>query len=459
MSTITTLNDWITWNSFRTQVNTNFSNLNTDKAELSGGTFTWDISVPDEAYGVGWNWSMEVPTKNALYDKIETISGGGSVATDAIWDAKGDLAWGTGVNTASRLPIGTNGQVLTADSAEATGLKWSNPAGGGDALTSGTLAQFASTTSLELKGVISDETGSGSLVFATSPTLVTPVLGVATATSINGATITSGTLNGSVTGTNTGDNATNTTYTTLATTLSTANTWSAIQTFLSGMFGLRNVANTFTSFFTNTNTASRTYTLKDASWTLAFTTDITGTNSGTNTGDQTSIVGITGTKAQFDTACTDGNFLYSGDLATTAEINTGTANKPMPVDQYVASNRNVRYIDIYAIDKATDNAVGTNICGAFECPFTGTITEIGAYVETAWVTGTSVWDVNKNGTTIMTTNKLSIDSAEVSTRTAATAPTLTTTAITAGDLLTIDTDSLSTTKPKGFHLRIWIRLT
>lgn len=42
-------------------------------------------------------------------------------------------------------------------------------------------------------------------VFATSPTLVTPVLGVATATSINGATITSGTLNGSVTGTNTGD--------------------------------------------------------------------------------------------------------------------------------------------------------------------------------------------------------------------------------------------------------------
>lgn len=35
---------------------------------------------------------------------------------------------------------------------------------------------------------------------------------------------------------------------------------------------------------------------------------------GTNTGDQTSIVGISGTKAQFDTACTDGNFLYVGDV-------------------------------------------------------------------------------------------------------------------------------------------------
>src|SRR3989304_431114 len=39
-----------------------------------------------------------------------------------------------------------------------------------------------------------------------------------------------------------------------------------------------------------------------------------GTSSGTNTGDQTSIAGIQGTKAQFDTAVTDGNFLYSGDI-------------------------------------------------------------------------------------------------------------------------------------------------
>lgn len=42
---------------------------------------------------------------------------------------------------------------------------------------------------------------------------------------------------------------------------------------------------------------------------------VSGSNlSGTNTGDQSSIVGITGTKAQFDTACSDGNFLYVGDV-------------------------------------------------------------------------------------------------------------------------------------------------
>ena len=53
----------------------------------------------------------------------------------------------------------------------------------------GKLSQFAATTSAELAGVISDETGTGALVFATSPALTTPSLGVATATSVNGTTI------------------------------------------------------------------------------------------------------------------------------------------------------------------------------------------------------------------------------------------------------------------------------
>ncbi len=47
----------------------------------------------------------------------------------------------------------------------------------GAALTSGKLSQFAATSSSELAGVISDETGTGALVFANTPTLVTPTLG------------------------------------------------------------------------------------------------------------------------------------------------------------------------------------------------------------------------------------------------------------------------------------------
>jgi hypothetical protein len=38
------------------------------------------------------------------------------------------------------------------------------------------LSVFSATTSAQLKGVLSDETGSGAAVFGTSPTLVTPVI-------------------------------------------------------------------------------------------------------------------------------------------------------------------------------------------------------------------------------------------------------------------------------------------
>jgi hypothetical protein len=51
------------------------------------------------------------------------------------------------------------------------------------------LSVFASTSSAEFYGVLSDKTGTGLAVFQTSPTLITPTLGVALATSINGTVI------------------------------------------------------------------------------------------------------------------------------------------------------------------------------------------------------------------------------------------------------------------------------
>lgn len=50
--------------------------------------------------------------------------GGGSVATDAIWDTKGDLAVATGADTAAKLAVGTDGYQLVADSTQTTGLRW-----------------------------------------------------------------------------------------------------------------------------------------------------------------------------------------------------------------------------------------------------------------------------------------------------------------------------------------------
>jgi hypothetical protein len=57
------------------------------------------------------------------------------------------------------------------------------------------LSQFAATTSAQLASTISDETGSGSLVFATSPTLVTPALGTPSsgvATNLTGLPLSTG---------------------------------------------------------------------------------------------------------------------------------------------------------------------------------------------------------------------------------------------------------------------------
>jgi hypothetical protein len=61
-------------------------------------------------------------------------------------------------------------------------------AGTGDALTSNPLSQFAATTSAQFAGVISDETGSGAVVLATSPTFVTPALGTPASGTLTNAT-------------------------------------------------------------------------------------------------------------------------------------------------------------------------------------------------------------------------------------------------------------------------------
>ena len=58
----------------------------------------------------------------------------GTGIPESIVNAKGDLITATANDVPARLAVGTNGHTLVADSAEATGLKWAAPAGGGKIL-------------------------------------------------------------------------------------------------------------------------------------------------------------------------------------------------------------------------------------------------------------------------------------------------------------------------------------
>jgi hypothetical protein len=128
--------------------------------------------------------TMANQNANAVSITGGTISGVSLSTSSAIGVASG----GTGQNALSAHNVligeGTAGVGFAAPGA--AGTIFSSTGTGADpafqsasalslASTSGTLAQFASTTSAQLAGVISDETGSGSLVFGTSPTLTTAV--------------------------------------------------------------------------------------------------------------------------------------------------------------------------------------------------------------------------------------------------------------------------------------------
>jgi len=96
---------------------------------------------------------------------------------------------GTGANvfaTSPTLVTPILGTPTSATLTNATGLPISTGVSG---LGTGVATFLATPSSANLASALTDETGSGAAVFATSPTLVTPVLGVATATSINGTTI------------------------------------------------------------------------------------------------------------------------------------------------------------------------------------------------------------------------------------------------------------------------------
>jgi hypothetical protein len=89
---------------------------------------------------------------------------GHDVLTKKIADAKGDLLVGTADNAISRLAVGTNGYVLTADSVETTGLKWA-PAPAVGSFETSIVFEGATADSFETTLEVTDPTADRTITF------------------------------------------------------------------------------------------------------------------------------------------------------------------------------------------------------------------------------------------------------------------------------------------------------
>ena len=135
-----------------------------------------------ESEGIGSNDNdTTLPTSAAVKDYVDA-----QVATE---------------DTITELNDTTISSIGSGELLKWNGTAWINQtlAEAGIASSGAKLSDFAATSSSELAGTISDETGSGALVFATSPTFVTPALGTpasGVATNLTGtaASLTAGTV-------------------------------------------------------------------------------------------------------------------------------------------------------------------------------------------------------------------------------------------------------------------------
>jgi hypothetical protein len=196
--------------------------------------------------------------------------------------------------------------------------------------------------------------------------------------------------------------------------LADAQTNTGIKTFLDTTMKLRNVANTFDGYFVNTNTADRVYTLQDSSDTLV-------------------------------------------GRATTDTLTNKT------VDEDSNTIKVTKYKEAVPFEWTTDVATGDGKFYTHVPPELDgyNLTYVHAEVITAGTTGTTDIQIyNVDNALDMLSTKLTIDSGETGSDTAATPAVINTSNdhVNTNDVLRIDVDAVSTTAPKGLIITMGFKL-
>ena len=181
------------------------------KLPLAGGTMTGAIAMgTSKITGVGNPTNaQDVVTKDYLDNTVLAPSN----LTGPITSVGSATSIASQTGTGTKFVVDTSPTIVTPTLSGATVAGTINgttiPSTKTLVVTTDTLAVQAATTSAQLAGVISDETGSGALVFGTSPTLTTPVI----ASIVNTGTLTLPTSTDTLVGRATTDTLTNKTLT------------------------------------------------------------------------------------------------------------------------------------------------------------------------------------------------------------------------------------------------------
>ena len=167
-----------TWNAA-----TNTPTLVNPPDALSKGDY-YVVSAAGTQFGISFAVGDWIISNGTAWEKVDLTDAVSSVfgRTGAVVGDSTDYSAVGITNTAIGAANPSTGSFTSLSSSSTTTLNGTtNPASKTLVVTTDKLSALAATTSAELAGVISDETGSGALVFANSPTLVTPALGTPSA--------------------------------------------------------------------------------------------------------------------------------------------------------------------------------------------------------------------------------------------------------------------------------------